>query len=456
MVAVPVQLSVLGVEDTMPLRSSRFVILLTLLIVPAPVEAAAIAIVNPGFEADVLGEGGIANTITGWDTSAGGGDGAFNPTAANYPGGAAPEGQNVAYANLSGNRVRQVLSAALEAETTYTLRVEVGRRLDHGFPGYFVQLLAGGVLLAQDDSLVPAAGTFLTSTVTFHAPAEHAQLGQPLEVKLLAKGVQANFDDVRLEAVRGPDAVCAAGTQVVDLATGRDADSNGRDDNWTVTELGDPSEPAYLEHPPFGGWRGNVAVTGPFNSGARYPVLGDGRWVTTEFGLGDAAYELEFTLDGSCPWPVLSLELDFDNYVELTLNGTVIFSNPGGAPAPWLSNEFGTDHPAADPGDGLLHPSCNPPVFRCGNPEDNFREIHAVVVDGPAFLDPDGVNTLRATVYDDSVVTGFLVTGGADTSMLSGATVRCCVPERPSAAVVPIFSDGFESGDLSSWSAVVP
>lgn len=163
------------------------------------VSAEPIAVDNPSFEADVLGEGGISPTIMDWNTSLGGGDGAFNPTGAQYPPGAIPDGQNVAYANSPGNHVDQALSASLQANSTYTLEVEIGNRLDDPFAGYIVQLQAGGVVLAEDNSSqTPGTGEFVTSTVSFTTEASHPQLGQPLEIWLSAPGVQANFDDVRL------------------------------------------------------------------------------------------------------------------------------------------------------------------------------------------------------------------------------------------------------------------
>ena len=113
----------------------------------------------------------------------------------------APEGDNVAYVNLTGNRVRQVLAEPLEAETFYLLEVEVGDRLDDPFAGYRVQLLAGGVLLAESSSPTPPNDGFVTSTVEYLASPTDPLIGQPLEIKLLSLGVQANFDDVRLKAI---------------------------------------------------------------------------------------------------------------------------------------------------------------------------------------------------------------------------------------------------------------
>lgn len=167
--------------------------------------ADSVLVNNPSFEADTLCEGCITPTITGWIASPGGGDGAFNPTATHYPGGMAPDGNNVAYTNLSGNHVHQILVAVLGSDTSYVLEVEVGNRLDIPFAGYIVQLRAGGVTLAEDNSSQsPAPGTFVTATVTYTATSTDPQLGQPLEIWLRSPNIQANFDDVRLNTTTVP------------------------------------------------------------------------------------------------------------------------------------------------------------------------------------------------------------------------------------------------------------
>ncbi len=185
-----------------------------------------ISVANAGFEAVMLPDGGFTrpdvseDPIPGWlvlpmvtDTLADGGT--FNPTTAQYPN-EAPEGQNVAFSSWNGSDTRspavivQLLEATLQANTTYTLQIKVGRRLDNVFPGYLVLLSAGQSALAFDlNSLEPAAGTFLTSTVTFTTGADHPELGQPLAIWMTRYptefGVgQVNFDDVRLDASPAP------------------------------------------------------------------------------------------------------------------------------------------------------------------------------------------------------------------------------------------------------------
>lgn len=176
---------------------------LAALIVPCGLaQGESIDIVNPGFELQVLGTCGVG-AAAGWT----GGPGSWG----NWrPGGpttclhsflcGSPQGNQVGYTN--GAPLTQVLTATLQSGVEYTLRVEVGRRLDCCMMvDYAVQLYAGGMLLAEDaDSLEPAPGTFEPSTVTYTASPGHPALGQSLEIRLVrVAGTQANFDNVRLD-----------------------------------------------------------------------------------------------------------------------------------------------------------------------------------------------------------------------------------------------------------------
>lgn len=200
-----------------------------------------IAINNPGFEANFAPPGCFAIfTPTNWtlhdpNNVIGGNSavGVIDPTGTtNFPAGA-PEGLNVALIFLGQNMgqgpvgLTQITAATLQPNTTYTLTVEVGNiasgigpppcdvagffDLD-GFPGYQVQLLAGGVVVAQDNDslhgLIPE-GEFRLSTVSHTTGATHPQLGQPLEVRLINlnvietpadPGIEVDFDDVQLTA----------------------------------------------------------------------------------------------------------------------------------------------------------------------------------------------------------------------------------------------------------------
>ena len=150
-------------------------------------------------------------------------------------GGSAPDGDQVAilfgFGNNAGSAglgeygLEQELSAVLTANTVYELTVEVGNIgsgdgfiLD-GFPGYRVELLAGGTVIASDDnSLTIDERVFELSTVSFTTGAAHAQLGQQLGIRLINPNpanpppgdIEVDFDDVRLTATGVPEPASAA------------------------------------------------------------------------------------------------------------------------------------------------------------------------------------------------------------------------------------------------------
>lgn len=144
-----------------------------------------------------------------------------------YPG-PVPDGENVGvvflmddpgnqttFANIEAG-MEQTLSVALATHTRYTLTVAVGNIANDpsppnsqfqfaGFPGYRIELVAGGTTLVADaSSLLPPEGQFLTSTRTVTIGASHPQVGALLGIRLVnlnaAPGLEVNFDDVRLEA----------------------------------------------------------------------------------------------------------------------------------------------------------------------------------------------------------------------------------------------------------------
>jgi hypothetical protein len=221
--------------------------------------AAPVTVINPGFE-DISGE--VAQNeftfgaLNGWDLYdpqgvAGlgtGGDyfiGTLTPQPdpgspgdfINFTHGA-PEGSRVGIAfAFAGNDVgngggeygfEQTLAATLAANTRYELSVGIGNiasgdslasgffNLD-GFPGYRVDLLAGGEVIASDHNTLAGSipeGEFRLSTVTFTTGASHARLGEALGIRLVnlnvldpafpAADLEVDFDDVRLSAVVVP------------------------------------------------------------------------------------------------------------------------------------------------------------------------------------------------------------------------------------------------------------
>jgi len=179
-------------------------VLAVVLGVASSAAAAPLFVANPGFENPVLADSGAVFVIPGWVSI--GDAGVFDPHAAAYLTGA-PEGENVAFSQLGGPDwggpiVSQVLGDALTANTLYTLTMLVGNRLDAPFAGYEIGLYAGGSLLANDfNTLAPGDGQFLLSTVQYFAAANDPLLGSLLEIQFRSLGRQANFDDVKVDAV---------------------------------------------------------------------------------------------------------------------------------------------------------------------------------------------------------------------------------------------------------------
>ena len=180
--------------------------------------AESIFVENASFEFAELDDGSFVRSAPeGW-TLLDGRFGSFDPTAATFPG--VPDGENTAYSN--GGTIAQVLAAVLEANTTYTLQVDLGNRPETPFPGYLVQLIAGGTLLAEDTAtLEPPGQGFTTSLVTYAALPDNPMIGQSLEIRLVSLGLQVNFDDVKLIRTPIPTPGALALLAVAGLVCGR-------------------------------------------------------------------------------------------------------------------------------------------------------------------------------------------------------------------------------------------
>ena len=236
------------------MRCPPLLLLVALFALPARA-AVMIPIVNPSFEDDTVAPNTFpvvpAVSLPGWTAVDPGGIlassnnavGVINPTGSTFYPGGAPDGDNAAIIFLGDNigttpvSLTQVLTDSLQANTRYTLTVEVGNiasgtgsppfdvfgpfDLD-GFPGYRVQLLAGGEVIAEDDNELFGSipeGTFATSVVEVTIPEAHPQLGEPLEVRLTNlneedtpedPGIEVNFDNVRLDANEVPEPASSA------------------------------------------------------------------------------------------------------------------------------------------------------------------------------------------------------------------------------------------------------
>lgn len=204
--------------------------------------AQPIAITNAGFESNSVASNCFQGFIpTGWSLYDPSGihDGAVDAVGGlnTEPGGphfndGAPEGDHVALVFIDGDigggpmGLSQTLAAVLEANTTYELSAQVGNiasgqgpppcdvfgffDLD-GFPGYQVQLLAGGVVITEDDNSLAGTlpdGEFALSTTTIAIGNTHPQLGAALQIRLINlnmidtpedPGIEVDFDDIRLE-----------------------------------------------------------------------------------------------------------------------------------------------------------------------------------------------------------------------------------------------------------------
>jgi hypothetical protein len=231
-----------------------------LLAIPVARAAQPVTIANPGFEAQALDEGNYPTTITAWPqgkydvTNPGvwiagtSGAGVYDVGTLEYTSGLAPEGENMAYTiSQTGfdTGISQVLTATLQADATYVLTVKVGNPAvyNEGATGnYRVELLAGGVLLDSATGPSPADDTtFTTATVTHNSGAAPAQLGQPLEIRLLAvdftSDYEVDFDDVQLTVTLANPAANPGGPYSVPMVGSLALDGSGSlpADGQTIT-----------------------------------------------------------------------------------------------------------------------------------------------------------------------------------------------------------------------------
>ena len=179
-----------------------FTLLIGVLIASQEVLADPVEVINPSFELPALSQGGYTSgVVDGWETTITTGVLYPQDTQFTLP---LPDGNQVAYANYDSGSLAQTLSATLQSNTTYTLTVYVGKRLDCCYPIlYSVELYAGSVLLGSENSQDPVPGSFAISTVTFTSGDADPLEGSPLRIVLsgLSPGQsQVGFDNVSLDA----------------------------------------------------------------------------------------------------------------------------------------------------------------------------------------------------------------------------------------------------------------
>jgi uncharacterized protein (TIGR03437 family) len=176
------------------------------------VEGPSTAIANPGFETFPSNPFWLTcpgtgcrytndGNVPGWTASSGGTMGILQP-GANYFTLPLPtaEGQTVAWINTG--TLSQTLGATLQPSTSYTLQVDVGRRLDGNYPSSppTAQLFAGSTLIASAMGSEPPLGGWTTWTGTYQSSASDPLAGQTLKIVLGATAPQGDFDNVRLTA----------------------------------------------------------------------------------------------------------------------------------------------------------------------------------------------------------------------------------------------------------------
>jgi hypothetical protein len=156
--------------------------------------ASLVPIVNPGFENPAEPYGGFSLSIPGWT-----GGGNWYPSAGyfNY----IPLGNQAGY--LNGGSSSQTLTTDLEPNTTYTLSIYIGSRLDGINPGtgYSIGLYGGPNLLASITPVAPPSetGTWIQVTKTYTSgPA--VPLGELLGITISDTQDQLDFNDVTLTA----------------------------------------------------------------------------------------------------------------------------------------------------------------------------------------------------------------------------------------------------------------
>ena len=132
-------------------------------------QASPITINNAGFENPLQSDGGYTDNLTvpDWDIYSAGMQknfwyGVWNPVTADFPLGV-PQGSNIGYIETDRRETgivgfEQTLGTTLTQNTTYQLQVDIGNPLwgdkksYKGFPGYRIELLAGGELLGFDEN----------------------------------------------------------------------------------------------------------------------------------------------------------------------------------------------------------------------------------------------------------------------------------------------------------------
>lgn len=211
-----------------PMKSFPSVILALGVLAPCDlVQARDLTVLNPGFESPirlVVGEYGPATdwhegTYAAanpgvWVLAVGEYAGNWNPDAVDgFTNGDAFAGQHIGWttsrAGIDGG-LAQILADTLQANTEYVLSAQVGNSFYNGSNDSAdnrLELLAGGVLLQSVTGTSPGTDAWEPHTLTYTSGPNPAQLGQPLEIRLIAvdytapagdDGYEVEWDEVSL------------------------------------------------------------------------------------------------------------------------------------------------------------------------------------------------------------------------------------------------------------------
>jgi hypothetical protein len=179
--------------------------------------AGPVSITNPSFENPTLSPGNFFIGVNGWTLIDGGGFNVYTYNPSGTALGSAPDGDNIA--EISGNNIApdagitQILTATLEANTTYTLTFDVIHLVTTTMDPYLGSLIANGVTLASDNSLDPALNQYALDTIVYNSGPDPAELGQALTITLVGAGCTSGpgcesgvlgFDNVALDASPTP------------------------------------------------------------------------------------------------------------------------------------------------------------------------------------------------------------------------------------------------------------
>jgi RHS repeat-associated protein len=169
------------------------------MLAPANVQNASFETTNPLNYSCGTGCAYNAGPIPGWTLTGGGGSFQPSSTYFNLP---LPSGSIVAYSN--GGTISQTLQAALQPNSTYTLSVYIGHRLDGDVTNYTISLQAGSTVLntVTGSNGTIAAGSFAKVTLTYSTGA--TVTSGDLAIVLSSSGTQIDFDNVQFSGAASP------------------------------------------------------------------------------------------------------------------------------------------------------------------------------------------------------------------------------------------------------------